>query len=1168
MFFENSSIGNDKKIRIIDLLKKSHDLNFLAQVMEVRIMIASGMLHDALEKILNDPRFMLYEGTPDLLSSCVSDAAGAREAALYVSRQGIFREPIFSKLIDHMQDKKFWDEVKSNFKKAEKPDQYERFLDFLTRYNKDFEFIKEYISVSLKRGNIERAKALISGIQQENVHTLDDLMFLADNSAKSGDLENALKFIKKGIDLYPENVDVQILYAQILKNTGRESDAYKMALDLIDRHHDNSKIGSLALELAYSCRDYQNFLNIYNQQGKENISDREKEWKIQSEINLSLFDEANRDIASVLSGNQHNLNVLKLKLKLEKTIGKESEAMDTAEKILLLDPSDAEGAFFVISSLYERREYEGLIERYIKLSHKSREITSMYVSALMNEGQMNEAVSYAEKNPEIQSDKFFLDTVFKLFRDDSMLNMFASLLAGHSSESRNLQHIFDFLKGMEPEPEARIIISAIETGSVALGWIAISHYVDFRSKSIPPDIEKLLSRPEFSGLRILTTTIMDIYNDSYREDIRDSPFFTYPVTEALIDRGKLEEAENKLNESYDSKKSDPFYYYMLGKIQGRKSQYSDSLKSLRRGLSILGNQKFAIETILNSISASNKDDLLLGISGIIDISRSNNFPFEQIYRYSRTNPIPEIMETIYGLLVKRTLENVWAYRLMRDHLISRSDFKDAEAVSSRIVQEMGRSDDDILVHVSILKKNGRIAEACDFLEPLTGGKNQMVMVLANLYYEAGNFKKSSELFSQADQTSFTDLDKTRYAESLINNGNFRSARGVIEKYSLGNVFLGKLYLKSMDVANLKALIENMNPENQDESSIISETVHTFWNNADIRRIATHIFREDHNLKVGKAIASAQEKASDLKDAVEIRKVIYKEVPMDYENIIGLGRDLAETGEFSDGIVLLRKWLKNYIGEPGYPKVFSFAVKLYYERGYFDEVISLYEGVEWVPDPKTLTMVIRSYIERQEYDNADLLLGKYQGTLVHDDEFNEMVEEMKIQKSFFEIVTYAKKLLMVEYKLGRTLDIPEAISIAEIPVDKVDLIFNFLGEEQYYEDINESRYEIMSMEVIQRAVKKTRISGIHDLKINVIFANMDRPNVIVAKNLYLYIKNQVRKRRRASTEKPELNKLLKMALRKGLKPEPLQVAYELKLGISSAMDIITLMEYVLRINGGT
>jgi tetratricopeptide (TPR) repeat protein len=1167
LFFENTAIGNDKKIRIIDLLKKSRDLNFLAQVMEVRVMISSGMMGDALDKILNDPRFMLYEGTPDLLVSCVTDTSAARKAAIYISRQGIFREPIFNKLIDQMENKGFWEEVNLNYRKTEKLDQYEKFLDFITHFSNDFEFTKEYISLSLKIGNTEKARALISTIQQDKVITLDDIMFLAESSSRCADLENALKFIKKGIDLYPENVEVQMLYAQILKSTGRESDAYKMLLDMIDKYRENSKIISLGMELAYSCMDYQNYLNLYNQKQKGSISESEEEWKIQSEINLSLFDEANRDIVAALAKNQRNLNILRLKLRLEKTIGKESEAMETAEKILSIDPSDSEGAFYVISSLYERREYVDLIERYSKLSYKSGQITSMYVSALMNDGKVSEAISLAESDPEILSNKYFLDTVFKIFREESMLKMLDSL-SSKFPDSKNIQYITEFLRGLDPQPENRILDLARETGSVALGWIAISHYIDFRSKSIPSDMDKLLSRPDFSGLRILSSTIMDIYNDSYREDIRDSPFFMYPVTDALIDKGDMINAEIKLNESYDRKKSDPFYYYMLARIEAGRSLFNDSLKNLKKGLSILNNQRFVIMIILNSISTSSREDLLLGVSSIINISRSADFPYEQIYSYSRKNSIPDVLELIYGLLKGTAVENVWAYRIMRDHLIAKGDLKGAEVLSSKITAESSRMDDDILTHASLLKKNGKIREACEFLEPLTDGKNHIVTLLANLYFETENFKRASELFSLMDQSLLTDLDKSRYAESLINNGNFKAAKIIIDKYNLGKVFLGKLYLKSMDVANLKALVENMNPKVQEEASIISETVHTFWNNADIRRIATGIYRNDHNPKVGKAIASAQEKASDLKDAIEIRKSIYKDMPIDYENIISLVKDLVDTGEFSDGIVILRKWLKNYIGEAGYPKVFSFAVKLYYERGYFDEVISLYEGVEWVPDPKTLTMVIRSYIERQEYDTADLLLGRYQGTLVHDDEFNEMVEEMKIQKSFFEIVTYAKKLLMVEYKLGRTLDIPEAISIAEIPVDKVDLIYNFLGEEQYYEDINESRYEMMSMEVIQHAVRKTRISGIHDLKINVIFANMDRPNVIVAKNLYLYIKNQVRKRRRPSTEKTELNKLLKIALRKGLKPEPLQVSYELRVGISSAMDIITLMEYVLRINGGT
>jgi hypothetical protein len=47
--------------------------------------------------------------------------------------------------------------------------------------------------------------------------------------------------------------------------------------------------------------------------------------------------------------------------------------------------------------------------------------------------------------------------------------------------------------------------------------------------------------------------------------------------------------------------------------------------------------------------------------------------------------------------------------------------------------------------------------------------------------------------------------------------------------------------------------------------------------------------------------------------------------------------------------------------------------------------------------------------------------------------------------------------------------------------------------------------------------------------------------------------------------PASNTLLRSAIKLGLRPEPLDVAYNLNLGISDAMDIIALMEYVAKLN---
>ena len=114
-------------------------------------------------------------------------------------------------------------------------------------------------------------------------------------------------------------------------------------------------------------------------------------------------------------------------------------------------------------------------------------------------------------------------------------------------------------------------------------------------------------------------------------------------------------------------------------------------------------------------------------------------------------------------------------------------------------------------------------------------------------------------------------------------------------------------------------------------------------------------------------------------------------------------------------------------------------------------------------------------------------------------------------------------------------------------------------------MNEEKYEVLTRDVIQKAVKNFEMESLRDLKINVIYNNLERKDAILARNIYIYIKDQMDIARRPKLKDEALLKLLRIALRENIKQETLHIAFNLRVGVSEALEVMTLMEYMSKMN---
>ncbi len=1168
LFFENQSIAPDKKVRIIDILKKSQNLNFLAVVLELNLFIGSGMKREAFDRIVTDPRFRTYDGTVNLLVNSISTDDDYPVATTFLSELGVFRDDIFLRTLELTQESGFWEKITNNIKNSGKRMEYIDYLEFKLVHLKDRSTVSEFVGVLSAIGDCQKVTEKLAALKMERITETEDLLSLSKLFEQCRDFENALKATRAALSNDPKRLETRLSLAGVLSVLGRNAESYKILQELHADYPDNKDVLKLLVREAYACNDYGEFLRFVSILEPGDISLSDMEHKIDSEIRESRYDDAEKDIRTVLSGNPTNLNVNRMKLKLQISLGKESEAMETAKTLVGIDPNDRDGAEYILRGLYERKEFTQFIEKFKQVGYRSEDMTAMFAASLLNTGDLRGSIGIMKSNPEVLSRGYFLDAVFRISRMEEDLSAMEAETQAIKSFSRNFDIVSGFLRGFMDFDLSELLNAATATSSVAIGWVACLKGIDFKSRTVPGELDKMMSKAHFAGLRILTKTITDIYAGNYREDIRDSSFFMYPVSTVLLELGRTDDAATKIEESYDKRNPDPFYFFVTSRLQAAINDYTNSLKSARKAIGALRNNRFINHSIQISLKAGDRNALLWSLSELKELGREEAFPAELVYGYIAAHGDDEVLKAAFDVLEHDDSRDIWINRIKRDWLLKNGRGSEALPFSEKIVNNREAKPEDLALHADILVNSGKAADAVQFLATRVGENQHLIIKLAGILMSLKRYDEASVLYSRIDLSAVSGDTLSNFCVALMETGDYAGARTLIERYNLGTLLQGKLYLKSRDLAGIRSILGNLNPSDTDQRSLLSEIAKQMFQNSEIRSAILEIYRKSGSLELGDAIADLLENSGNLDQASTIRKAIYRKNPEDSKNLCRLADDYEGQKFFSDAVALLRKWLKTKADSKDFGQVVSKLIEMYFNKGFYEEAISTFETFKQIPDSKTLMLVIRSYMEIQEYETADSLLGKYQDTLIDSDLLTELKEEMALRRNFFEIVNLTRRLLVTEFKLGRTLEISEAVSVAEIPLDTVDLVYQFLGETQYYEDINETKYEMLSADIIQRSVKRRNLTSIHELKINIIYGVMQRPNVLVAKNMYLYVKGSVEKKWKITTEDPELNKLLRSALRAGLKPEPLQVAYELGVGISQAMKVIRLMEHVARISGGS
>ena len=702
--------------------------------------------------------------------------------------------------------------------------------------------------------------------------------------------------------------------------------------------------------------------------------------------------------------------------------------------------------------------------------------------------------------------------------------------------------------------------------SAAVIWSVAMETINFRDRTRPEMVSALLSDKKFANISNLSEAIVLVYAGKYYEEMTDNRKFMYPLTEALVENGRTRDAEVKLEQSHDPKRLDPFYHYLLSRIQYLEGDISASRKSILRALGRLSNRNFFLQSIRISISQDDPDSILSALDGIAKMDALESCDLSELFAYVSKDGEENLAKEILHRFGDQDVKNIWINRLQRDQYLRSNEFEEAARISRKIVLNSSKVADDVRKHAILLENTAKEEERVDYLmqEEKTTGDPQIEIWLGDYYYIKKNYEKALETYEKAIQKGTREGEIKNLPETLIELGEFERVEKMLSGSPGNEIALIKLYHRTGRIPEITNLLRNVKVDNKEDEAVIQYISRILWVNRQVRDTLIEMFHSTGSLFLGKIISQHMVESRDFINAERVMRAILKLYPEDAQNIRALSDLLVENNHPSEAAAILLRSVKQFSGAEQ-REIADRLMRIYFEITEYRALLDFFWKNNCVLDQTNIQWVIRSLIENGDFDSADQLAGQYHGNLLGEENFREIIEEINLRKEFLEVLSYASDVLKTEYKYGKIMTSEEMVYYAGIPVDVVARVIQLLGNEEYYRPMDERIYESVSREVIQRAVRKSTVETIRDMKMYVIFNNLAKKDVILAKNIYTYIQKSVEKKRDPLLNDPTANAFLKSAIKLGLRPEPLDVAYNLNLGISDAMDIIALMEYMAKLN---
>lgn len=1120
--------------------------------------------YQVIENILSEGRIIrLDEDVLDILYRAAQATGHFEITSLYLSGRNFFHEPVFRSYAAS-EDVGSRSTILDNFVSNHNDEATLSFLELLKTERNDLWARLKILEVLEKKSRGDLITELET-FPYEDITDLQEFRNLGYLLMRNKLPETAVKMISKGLKLFPEDYELLKTKAEALMIQGEKEESYEIFKQLALRDNSDSFVIKSAIKLAFDQNLYEECHQIIESYPEAKKDANVMAQKVECELQFSKFTEALRDLDQALQVHENDRELQNLKLRTLIKLNKESEAFNLARELMEKDPENEDATSYAMNWLYKRGESKTIVEICEDdeiLLHKYR---PLFVACKIMDDETRDAMKELQKNPELLNNSRVLDSIFFNVREEDLLTRLDLLYSGLERKEEYYGIVSARIRGVHAKSENLSDEFISENDSQAIAYIISHDYYSSRAPEVPDRIRSMLYQPMFKEIRALLEFLAYIYEGKVSDDVVDSPRYLFPLTEALIKMGMLDKAESQLERSAHSD-DDPFYRYSLALLDFNRGKLNSARKYVESALGTLRNTDFLKLALNISVLNGDAKDFRYYLDEIVNMKMIDSFDFSELYRNITSNSLWEIASILVSVDGETSISNPWIVRVRRAMAIQSKDYDKALGVSGVLFRTNQYTKEDVMTHIDVMDRLGKNKDIINFLLDIEAEISAVWLekVIGDAYFKTGKFQDSLNHYSKAISLGEPPEELENYIDALIESGNYEDSAQLVEK--TGNKLMElKLYGKTSNIKAALELLGKLTFKKDEDQDIVKYAANNLWYNTDVRDMVINLYKQEGYTWLGKLIAIKTFENNDAKLSLEIARNLNKNSPEDLE-IVGLYSNLLiRAGEREEAIQLLLGSLKYCADFTKCMDLTNTLLRLYYEDRDYDSVVHFYETNPKFVDERSLQYVIRSYMEADNFDMAEKLMSRYEGTLLSKDLHSELTEDLKSKKEFMETIFYVSRLLKLEYKIGKKFDKKEAFYKADIPIEQIEAVYQFLSSRDFYFDVNEEKYEILTRDVIQKAAKATNLENINDLTISVIFNNLDRKDPILARNVYIYVKDQMDVARRPKLKNNALLKLLRVALRENIKQEPLHIAFFLKIGIAESLEVMTLMEYMSRMN---
>jgi hypothetical protein len=985
------------------------------------------------------------------------------KAVEYLAKTGIYIENVFK-----------------NYFLTEPDEGHIRNLLDLFKSNGSISDLENILNICVSETSCKNCLFLLADLyieinQKDKLRELITNVNIGGNQYNSSSFEKYYSYLKDYqmvIKCSDQNTPDDILLADAYYHLGEYEKSLKI-FKYIYYNRDKNILDRI-IEINYALKDYYSIINyVGSLENTTKLTRKFYLYKIEGEINLDLYNEAEYDINRYRTFFEEDSDILGLLIKYYKATDNPEMSYRTVLNLIEKGYPTLDNYKIVLNYLYSNEEY-GKIISYIEEKDLVSEFKPMYCSSLVYSEKVDEAVKYLSEDKLLLDSGLVVDSLFAKIKTNERIKKFN----GIDKSGTLLEMILLFIQGRKNVDYMKYMLKIYDSKSLACIYILASS-----TKGNEPFgktyVRKLLGVDKYQVISSVISSVSSVRNEGYAEDLSDSRYFLYPVTRSLIDSGNYNDAGSLLD-SLHTKSPDAFYYYFRSYIEFLKSDFPDAVKHIEKAISILDNVDFLALRI--NIGLSKNENVGNYINSAIELGFDDIFIL--INEFMENKKI-QVNDSFVDFLKEINIKNLSLYRLKRYCF---KDYVDKLKFSALSVFYGGTSE-DIVNHYSILKsKDEKIAVS--FLELYKNKKYISYVILSSYYYSKRILKRSLEYFNLAYVRNRMAIKNPIFQDLVM--GNKISGNVIMAMESLNEWFhLTLYYYLRRDYEKVREIVKL----HYEDRKIIEFLINHAWESMPLKTFMNDLFNKTHDKILGELLAEKFNEMELYENEIGILKVLINYYPEESSLFDKLLNALIKSGHHGGALDLAYKHFYANKSVSSFNKM----VQISYNLRDYGSLVNIFNNNSEFIEKDNVGYLIYCQIKLFNYIGARVTMREY-SNLISGNIQNAVNSKLKSSYRTRTVSGYAKKIFETESKTGKLLNIDDFYTL--VPEYLINDVVEFITNNEPYSYIDITEYNDQSVNIIKR-LSGFGIASIKNIKIYNIYSVTG--DVIKSKNFYIFIR---------------------------------------------------------------